>query len=246
MDKIDFGFQQIPIEEKAQKVGGIFHAVAGRYDLMNDLMSLGMHRLWKQHAIKSAPFKAGDTLLDVASGTGDLVKLLQKKIGSSGKIYSTDINESMLSRGRDKLIDQGIGSQVSFLLADAENLPFNDNYFDGITIAFGLRNVTRKTQALASMARVLKPGGCSLILEFSQPVNKTFRKIYDAYSFKCLPTLGQYVAGSKESYQYLVESIRRHPDQETLRNMILHAGFARCDYENLSGGIVAIHKAYKA
>ncbi len=245
MDKIDFGFQQIPLEEKAQRVGEIFHTVAGRYDVMNDLMSLGLHRRWKQHAINTAPFKPGSTLLDVASGTGDLVKLLYKKNGPMGKIYATDINESMLNQGRDKLIDHGIGQHITFMLANAECLPFADNYFDGITIAFGLRNVTQKTQALASMARVLKPGGCLLILEFSQPVNKIFRKIYDAYSFKCLPVLGQYVAGSKDSYQYLVESIRRHPDQETLKNMILHAGFARCEYENLSGGIVAIHKAYK-
>lgn len=240
-----FGYQQVPTEEKSTLVKGVFDSVASRYDVMNDLMSLGAHRLWKKFAIQCSGVRSGQKVLDVAGGTGDLTKAFAKKVGHTGFVFLTDINQSMLQIGRDRLINQGICQNVYTVQADAECLPFPDNYFDCISIAFGLRNVTNKAAALRSMYRIVKPGGRLLILEFSKPTSSLLSKVYDAYSFSLLPKMGKWVADDEKSYQYLAESIRMHPDQETLNTMLLEAGFSNAKFHNLSGGIVALHMGYK-
>lgn len=241
----DFGFRQVNADEKASLVGAVFHSVAPKYDLMNDLMSLGLHRFWKKFTLDKADIKPGQVVLDAASGTGDLVKALAKKVGTSGKVVMTDINEAMLKVGRGRLADAGILGNVEYVLADAENLPFAANDFDRITMAFGLRNVTDKAAALRSLYRVLKPGGKLLVLEFSHPTSPLLEKLYHFYSFKCIPKIGEMVAGDRASYQYLVESIRMHPDQEALKKMIEEAQFEDVKYHNLTGGIVALHIGWK-
>ncbi len=245
MNKTDFGFQEVPVTEKTSKVAEVFSSVAGKYDLMNDLMSLGVHRLWKRFAIDMSGARAGQQVLDLAGGTGDLARRFVEKVGTSGHVYLVDINAAMLNVGRDRLTDLGIINNVTYIQANAENLPFADNSFDVVSIAFGLRNVTHKDTALESMYRVLKPGGQLLVLEFSAPVLPLLQKIYDSYSFNVIPQLGEWITDDKASYQYLVESIRRHPKQEKLKNMMLEAGFDRCEYHNLSGGIVALHRGWK-
>jgi|TARA_B110000240_G_C13502398_1_gene454455 demethylmenaquinone methyltransferase/2-methoxy-6-polyprenyl-1,4-benzoquinol methylase len=241
-----FGFKTVPIEEKATKVADVFHSVAAKYDLMNDLMSAGVHRLWKRYTIELSGVRAGQSVLDVAGGTGDLTAKFSKIVGKTGKIILVDINESMLRIGRDKLIDMGCSNQVLYTLADAQCLPFPDNTFDCITIAFGLRNVTDKDMALRSMNRILKPGGRLLVLEFSKPSNPVLKKFYDFYSFKLLPKIGDFIANDSDSYQYLAESIRMHPDQNTLQNMMTDANFVNTEYYNMTGGIVALHRGFKS
>ncbi len=240
-----FGYQDIAWEEKAQRVREVFDSVADRYDLMNDLMSFGFHRLWKRFAISQSGLKPGQQALDVAGGTGDLACLLAAKVGHEGRVVLSDINAAMLTRARPRLLDRGIAGNVSFVQADAEDLPFADCAFDCVTIAFGLRNVRDKERAIRSMFRVLNPGGQLLILEFSQPVISGFASLYDLYSFGVLPILGRLVAKDADSYQYLAESIRVHPDQETLLGVLRDCGFERCRYHNLSGGIVALHRGYR-
>ena len=239
-----FGFQQVDVDQKQGLVKGVFDSVASNYDLMNDVMSLGTHRLWKNYTIATSNVSKGDKVLDIAGGTGDLAIKFRKKVGDSGKVILSDINGSMLEEGRKNLINHGV-IDVDFIQANAESLPFEDNTFDCVSIAFGLRNVTHKNIALKQMHRVLKKGGSLLILEFSKVENETLEKIYDAYSFNLIPKLGQFFANDEDSYQYLAESIRKHPDQETLKTMALDAGFGFCEYHNLSGGIVALHKAIK-
>lgn len=240
--KTHFGYQQVNEEEKASKVSGVFDSVARKYDLMNDLMSLGIHRLWKKFTLKTARISDDAKVLDVAGGTGDLAKGWLQKVGDRGEVWLTDINESMLSVGRDRLLNEGYILPVA--VCDAEALTFPDNYFDLVSVAFGLRNMTHKETALKEMYRVLKPGGQLLILEFSK-IYPFLQKPYDIYSFTLLPQLGRLVAQDADSYQYLVESIRMHPDQEALKNMLLAAGFDEADYYNLSAGIVALHQANK-
>ncbi len=240
----DFGFQSVPRVQKAQRVRGVFDSVAGRYDLMNDLMSGGVHRLWKRFALQLTQLRPGQQALDVAGGTGDLAAGMAPQVGPDGLVVLTDINAAMLARGRDRLIDAGLVGNVRCLQANAEKLPFADDTFHCLTIGFGLRNVTDKAAALRSMRRVLKPGGQLIVLEFSRPV-APLRPLYDAYSFHILPRLGQLVAQDEASYRYLAESIRRHPDQETLKGMMQEAGLEDCRYHNLSGGIVAVHRGYK-
>lgn len=240
-----FGFREVSEGAKGDLVAGVFRSVAGRYDLMNDLMSLGVHRLWKQYAAAQCPVRAGSRVLDVAGGSGDITALLAPRVGPSGQVVLSDINEAMLDVGRARLADRGIAGNVEFVRADAEQLPFPDDYFDCVTIAFGLRNVTHIDRALRSMFRVLKPGACLLVLEFSHVTLEPLRRVYDAYSLNVLPLLGRIVARDEDSYRYLAESIRRHPDQETLKGMMEQAGFERVRYHNLSGGIVALHKGYK-
>ena len=245
MDKTThFGYKEVPTKDKEKLVKGVFDSVASNYDLMNDVMSFGIHRLWKQYAIDIANVKKGDAILDLASGTGDLIKLYHKKIGNSGRIVSSDINEAMLDEGKRNLINSGVLG-IEFVQANAEKLPFEDNSFDLVSIAFGLRNVTDKDKALSEMCRVLKPGGVLIVLEFSKTTNPILEKIYDAYSFNLIPKFGSWFAGDEDSYQYLAESIRKHPDQETLKQMIIDAGFDMCEYQNLTGGVVAIHKGIK-
>jgi len=239
-----FGFQKVPVEEKAQRVRGVFDSVATDYDLMNDVMSLGIHRLWKRLAIGIANIQPGQQVLDLAGGTGDLVQLIAPKVGAHGRVVLSDINSAMIRTGRARLLDRGIVGNVEYVQADAERLPFPDNSFDCITMGFGLRNVTRKQAALDAMYRVLKPGGRLLILEFSRPT-ALLRPAYDFYSFSILPRLGRLIAGDAASYRYLAESIRMHPDQKALVGMLEAAGFEACDYHNLTGGIVAIHRGYK-
>jgi len=239
-----FGFQQVPVTEKAQRVAEVFDSVAPSYDLMNDLMSLGIHRLWKRFTVAAANVRAGHKVLDLAGGTGDLALTFSRQVGADGLVVLSDINGAMLDVGRDRLLDKGLGN-VHYVKADAQFLPFPDNYFNCITIAFGLRNVTDKQQALRAMHRVLKPGGQALILEFSKVTIAPLRAIYDLYSFKILPWLGKKIADDEDSYRYLAESIRMHPDQETLKAMMQDAGFSHCQYHNLSAGIVAVHRAYK-
>ena len=246
MDKnTHFGFQTVAESEKSQRVGVVFDSVATRYDLMNDVMSFGAHRLWKRFAVELAGLRGGEQVLDVAGGTGDIARLLARKVGAKGALVVTDINAAMLGVGRERLVDAGVVGNVTYVQADAERLPFPDDSFDCITIAFGLRNVTHKETALASMRRVLKPGGRLLVLEFSKPRLPALEPVYDFYSFKVLPMLGKLIAGDEASYRYLAESIRMHPDQETLKQMMQQAGLERCEYFNLSGGIVALHRGYK-
>ncbi len=240
-----FGFQQVPLADKARKVAEVFHSVANKYDLMNDLMSLGLHRIWKRIAVEMTGLRTGQRVLDLAGGTGDLAALMAPLVGEQGEVVLSDINASMLDVGRARLVDRGIVGNVTFVQADAESLPFPDSHFDCITIAFGLRNVTNKDRALASMFRVLKPGGRLLVLEFSKPTLAALRPIYDAYSFKVLPVLGKAITGDASSYQYLAESIRMHPDQETLKQMLQTAGFERVEYFNMTAGVVAVHRGYK-
>ncbi|MDH5445089.1 MAG: bifunctional demethylmenaquinone methyltransferase/2-methoxy-6-polyprenyl-1,4-benzoquinol methylase UbiE [Gammaproteobacteria bacterium] len=239
-----FGFKDVPWEEKQKKVAGVFHSVAQKYDVMNDLMSLGIHRLWKRFTIEQSGVRTGNRVLDLAGGTGDLTAKFSRIVGPTGQVILSDINDSMLRVGRERLVDRGIAGNVEYVQANAECLPFPDNYFNAITIAFGLRNVTDKDKALRSMYRVLKPGSPLLVLEFSKP-DKMLSPIYDTYSFKLLPLMGKLIANDAESYQYLAESIRMHPDQETLKGMMADAGFERCEYFNLTGGIVALHRGYK-
>jgi demethylmenaquinone methyltransferase / 2-methoxy-6-polyprenyl-1,4-benzoquinol methylase len=241
----DFGFLEVPWREKAQRVRRVFDSVAGRYDLMNDLMSGGTHRAWKRFALALTGLRPGQRALDIAAGTGDLALGLAHQVGDSGLVALADINAAMLQHGRDRLIDRGLVGNVVYVQADAEQLPFADASFDCITIGFGLRNVTDKPAALASMHRVLKPGGQLLVLEFSQPTVGALGKLYDLYSFTVLPRLGQLIVGDRNSYRYLAESIRRHPDQETLLQMLHGAGFGSCRYHNLMGGIVALHRGYR-
>jgi len=239
-----FGYETVPVSDKAGRVKDVFDSVAGSYDLMNDLMSVGLHRLWKRFTIAQAAVRRGQTVLDLAGGTGDLAGKFAAQVGSSGHVVLADINERMLRQGRSRLIDAGVAGNFSIALVNAENLPFAPSSFDCITIAFGLRNVTDKEAALASMLRVLKPGGKLLILEFSKP-DEVIKPAYDLYSFKILPVLGKLVADDEASYRYLAESIRMHPDQDTLKEMLRDAGFERCRYHNLAGGIVALHVGYR-
>ena len=240
-----FGYKTVAVEEKQQKVAEVFHSVAAKYDLMNDLMSFGIHRLWKRFAISLSGVRRGQHVLDIAGGTGDLAMAFSREVGAQGRVVLSDINESMLNVGRDRLIDKGC-TNVEFVLANAETLePFADESFDLITISFGLRNVTDKDAALRSMYRVLKPGGRLLILEFSKPVFEPLSRLYDFYSFTALPIMGKLVANDSESYRYLAESIRMHPDQRTLKQMMENAGFHSCDYHNMTGGIVALHRGFK-
>ena len=237
-----FGFKTVAEADKAKKVGEVFHSVASKYDLMNDVMSAGMHRGWKRFAVEISGVRSGDKVLDIAGGSGDLSKLFAKTVGTEGQVILTDINASMLAVGRDRMLDAGL--QVPALQCDAEKLPFPDQYFDCVIVAFGLRNMTHKDLALAEMQRVLKVGGRLLVLEFSK-VWQPLSKIYDVYSFKLLPMMGKLLAHDAESYQYLAESIRMHPDQETLKQMMVDAGLSKVDYYNLSAGVVALHKGYK-
>ncbi|MFC3854048.1 bifunctional demethylmenaquinone methyltransferase/2-methoxy-6-polyprenyl-1,4-benzoquinol methylase UbiE [Salinispirillum marinum] len=245
-DTTHFGFQTVNKDEKVKKVADVFHSVAARYDVMNDLMSFGIHRVWKLFTIELSGVRTGAKVLDIAGGTGDLAAKFAQRVGPEGEVVLADINESMLRVGRDKLIDRGLGHRVKYVQANAECLPFPDNHFDVITIAFGLRNVTDKDAALASMQRILKPGGKLLVLEFSKPQSTLLSKAYDLYSFRALPLMGKLVANDADSYQYLAESIRMHPDQETLKSMMLTAGFATVKYHNMTGGIVALHVGNKA
>ncbi|MEJ6774025.1 MAG: bifunctional demethylmenaquinone methyltransferase/2-methoxy-6-polyprenyl-1,4-benzoquinol methylase UbiE [Porticoccaceae bacterium] len=240
-----FGYKTVNVEEKADKVAEVFHSVAAKYDLMNDLMSGGVHRLWKRITIEMSGVRRGDKVLDIAGGTGDLTAKFSRIVGSEGTVVLADINDSMLKVGRDRLMDRGVVNNVRFSQADAQYLPFPDNTFDVITIAFGLRNVTDKDLALRSMLRVLKPGGRLLVLEFSKPANPVLSKVYDTYSFSILPKLGKLFADDSDSYQYLAESIRMHPDQQTLQNMMDDAGFANTDFHNMTGGVVALHRGVK-
>jgi demethylmenaquinone methyltransferase/2-methoxy-6-polyprenyl-1,4-benzoquinol methylase len=241
----DFGFEQVPWDEKRRRVSGVFDSVAGNYDLMNDAMSLGVHRLWKRVAVERTGARPGQRILDLAGGTGDLAARLARLVGSAGEVVIGDINASMLQVGRERLLDRGIAANVRFVQADAENLPFPDHSFDCITIAFGLRNVTDKQQALESMFRTLKPGGRLVVLEFSKPSLPGLAPLYDLYSFRVLPLMGRLIARDADSYRYLAESIRMHPDQDTLKGMMEQAGFEDCDYLNLSGGIVAVHRGFR-
>ncbi|SEA85826.1 bifunctional demethylmenaquinone methyltransferase/2-methoxy-6-polyprenyl-1,4-benzoquinol methylase UbiE [Alkalimonas amylolytica] len=240
-----FGYKTVAEDDKVSLVANVFHSVAAKYDVMNDLMSFGIHRLWKRFTIDCSAVRSGQKVLDLAGGTGDLTALFSRRVGPTGKVVLADINASMLTVGRDKLRDQGLVDNIEYVQANAEALPFADNSFDIITIAFGLRNVTNKDAALASMFRVLKPGGRLLVLEFSKPQSELLNKAYDFYSFNLLPKMGQLVAGDADSYQYLAESIRMHPDQETLQQMMEQVGFAEVSYHNLTGGIVALHRGYK-
>jgi demethylmenaquinone methyltransferase/2-methoxy-6-polyprenyl-1,4-benzoquinol methylase len=243
--KTDFGFTEVPLTEKASKVRAVFDSVADKYDVMNDLMSGGAHRLWKRFTLSQTGLRPGQCALDVAGGTGDLSIGMAKQVGLDGLVIHTDINAAMLSNGRDRLLDMGLVGNVRWSLANAECLPFADNRFDCITIGFGLRNVTDKARALRSMYRVLKPGGQLLVLEFSRPTAPGLEPVYDWYSFNVLPKLGQLVANDAASYRYLAESIRKFPNQETLLGMLREAGFEQSSYHNMTGGVVALHRGYK-
>lgn len=244
-DTTDFGYTEVPVTEKAARVRAVFESVAGNYDLMNDLMSAGAHRLWKRFALSQTGLRPGQRALDVAGGTGDLAAGMATQVGAGGLVILTDINAAMLAQGRDALTDRGFVGNVRYSIANAECLPFPDSSFDCITIGFGLRNVTDKAAALRSMTRALKPGGQLLILEFSHPTAPGLKPVYDAYSFSVLPWLGKVVAKDEASYRYLAESIRRFPDQPTLLGMMQEAGLENCSYHNLSGGIVALHRGYR-
>ena len=239
-----FGYQEVEAGEKAGLVRDVFDSVASRYDIMNDLMSAGLHRLWKRYTIDQAAVRTGNVVLDLAGGTGDLACAFARKVGAEGHVVLADINAAMLEQGRKRLVDAGIAGNVTIAQVDAQDLPFEDGTFDVITMAFGLRNVTNKDAALRSMFGTLKPGGKAMILEFSEP-HKALKPAYDLYSFKVLPTLGKLIAKDADSYQYLAESIRMHPDQETLKGMMESAGFERCRFHNLAGGIVALHIGYR-
>jgi len=240
-----FGYQHVKADEKAGKVAQVFDSVAPHYDIMNDLMSFGVHRLWKRFALEIVAARPGQRILDIATGTGDLASQLAREVGDKGEVIASDINANMLGEGRRHLTDKGVLGNIRYVQASAEALPFPDNYANCVTIAFGLRNVTHKDIALREMWRVLKPGGRLVILEFSQPTTKPLRAIYDAYSFKMLPLLGKLIAKDADSYRYLAESIRMHPDQEKLKQLMGDAGFNQVDYYNLSGGIVAAHRGFK-
>ena len=240
-----FGFKDVPVNEKASLVKGVFDSVAGKYDIMNDLMSMGIHRIWKRIAIQLSHVRAGEQVLDLAGGTGDMTALFQKRVGPTGRVVLSDINAAMLQRGRDRLIDDGIAGNVQYAQIDAEKLPFPDNSFDCVSIAFGLRNVTHKEDALKSIHRVLKPGGRIIILEFSEVQGDLLKKGYDVYSFKILPFLGKLIANDSESYRYLAESIRMFPDQTALEGLLREAGFDGVRHHNLSGGIVALHRGWR-
>ena len=244
-DSTDFGFEQIDPQEKTRRVGEVFSSVASRYDLMNDLMSFGIHRAWKRYAIQIAQIKPGALVLDVAGGTGDMSVLFHRAVGEQGVVIASDINNAMLNEGRDRLLDRGITKGLQYVQANAEALPFKRNSFDCVCIAFGLRNVTDKDAALRSMYENVKYGGSVVILEFSKVVLPVLKQLYEAYSFHFIPRLGELIAEDKDSYRYLVESIRMHPDQDTLKDMMENAGFSRVEYYNLTGGIVAVHKGYK-
>jgi demethylmenaquinone methyltransferase/2-methoxy-6-polyprenyl-1,4-benzoquinol methylase len=241
-----FGYKDVDSDAKAGLVAGVFHSVAARYDIMNDLMSGGVHLIWKRFTIELSGVRRGNAVLDIAGGTGDLAARFAEIVGDKGRVVLADINDSMLQVGRDKLIDTGKLANIEFVQADAQYLPFPDNSFDCVSIAFGLRNVTDKDMALRSMLRVLKPGGRLLVLEFSKPENELLSKAYDTYSFNVLPRIGKLVTNDSESYQYLAESIRKHPNQETLKDMMEDAGFSQCEFHNMTGGIVALHKGIKA
>ncbi|WP_025121823.1 MULTISPECIES: bifunctional demethylmenaquinone methyltransferase/2-methoxy-6-polyprenyl-1,4-benzoquinol methylase UbiE [unclassified Serratia (in: enterobacteria)] len=241
----DFGFRTVARDEKQAMVANVFHSVAAKYDVMNDLMSFGIHRIWKRFTIDCSGVRRGQRVLDLAGGTGDLAAKFSRMVGEQGQVVLADINDSMLNMGREKLRDHGIVGNISYVQANAEALPFPDNYFDCITISFGLRNVTDKDKALRSMFRVLKPGGRLLVLEFSKPLLEPLSKAYDAYSFHVLPKIGELVVKDPDSYRYLAESIRMHPDQETLKGMMGNAGFENVNYFNLTGGIVALHRGFK-
>ncbi|MDZ7752045.1 MAG: bifunctional demethylmenaquinone methyltransferase/2-methoxy-6-polyprenyl-1,4-benzoquinol methylase UbiE [Gammaproteobacteria bacterium] len=244
-NKTHFGYQEVDEADKAGRVGQVFESVADRYDIMNDLMSLGIHRVWKRFTVSTAGLRPGHRVLDLAGGTGDLAALMAPRVGAAGRVVLSDINAAMLEVGRRRLVDRGIVGNVDYVLADAESLPFADDHFDCVTMAFGLRNVTRKERALAAIQRVLRPGGKLLVLEFSHVQSRLLRRLYDGYSFNVLPRLGRLVAGDDQSYRYLAESIRMHPDQEDLKAMMEAAGFGRCDYHNLSAGVVAVHRGFK-
>jgi len=241
-----FGYREVPVREKANLVHQVFESVADSYDVMNDLMSMGVHRFWKRHFVATSGVGQGDRVLDLAGGTGDITALLSRRVGATGRVLISDINDAMLKVGRRRLEDQGLVGNIDYALANAEALPFDSGYFDAVTIAFGLRNVTDKDQALREMYRVLKPGGRALILEFSKVTQPLLGRIYDGYSFTMLPLLGRFVARDADSYQYLAESIRKHPGQDELAGMMRAAGFDKVRYQNLSGGIVAIHGGYHA
>ncbi|KFZ30599.1 ubiquinone biosynthesis methyltransferase UbiE [Pseudidiomarina salinarum] len=244
-ETIDFGYKKVAKGEKQGLVANVFNSVAKKYDVMNDVMSFGIHRLWKRYTIDCSGVRSGMKVLDIAGGTGDLTEQFSRRVGPTGEVVLADINNAMLEVGRDKLRNRGIVGNVRYVQANAEELPFADNSFDIITIAFGLRNVTEKQKALESMLRVLKPGGRLLVLEFSKPVLPVLSSAYDFYSFNVLPQMGRMVAGDAESYQYLAESIRMHPDQETLKGMMETAGYEQVTFTNLTGGIVALHRGFK-
>jgi len=243
--KTHFGYQVIPTEQKAERVASVFRSVANRYDVMNDLMSFGLHRIWKRFCISHCHIRPHDWVLDLAGGTGDLTQHFAKQLGEKGHVVLADINTAMLSKGRERLLDAGITRPVSFIELDAECLPFANNSFDCIAMAFGLRNVTTQEKALMEMYRVLKPGGRTVILEFSHPTSSPLKALYDVYSFSVLPKLGELICNDQASYRYLAESIRMHPNQETLKSMMTEAGFEKCEYQNLHTGIVALHLGYK-
>lgn len=243
-DTTHFGYKTVATDDKAGMVRGVFDSVASRYDIMNDLMSAGLHRIWKRYTVDQAGLRRGNVVLDLAGGTGDLARVFSKQVGHDGHIVLADINAAMLQQGRARLVDAGVAGNVSIAQVDAQDLPFGSNTFDCISIAFGLRNVTDKDAALRSMYRVLKPGGKAMVLEFSQP-SKAIKPAYDLYSFKILPALGKVIANDADSYKYLAESIRMHPDQDTLKEMMQAAEFERCRFHNLAAGIVALHIGYK-
>lgn len=244
-EQTHFGFKQVAKEQKESLVADVFHSVAAKYDVMNDLMSFGIHRIWKRYTIDCSGIRPGQKVLDLAGGTGDLAAKFSRIVGETGQVTLADINHSMLMVGKEKLTNMGIMSNLNYVQANAEALPFPDNHFDLVTMAFGLRNVTEKSNALASIFRVLKPGGRLLVLEFSKPTSDVLSKMYDTYSFHLLPKMGQLVANDAESYKYLAESIRMHPDQDTLEEMMKEVGFEQTTYTNLTGGIVALHRGFK-
>lgn len=243
-DTIDFGYERVARGEKQGRVGAVFDSVADNYDLMNDLMSMGIHRAWKRFTLELAAVREGERVLDLAGGTGDLAAGFARRVGPSGRVLLSDINGAMLANGRERMLDRGVAGNIDYCLANAEKLPFADNSFDCVSIGFGLRNVTDKPAALAEMQRVTRPGGRAIVLEFSKPAVPGLDKLYDIYSFSVLPWLGKTVAKDEASYRYLAESIRMHPDQGTLQSMMETAGLVRCGYHNLTGGIVAVHRGY--